>query len=290
MDKTTVTGATVTRQAAASDRLSPLGRLLRGWRQARSVSQLALAAEADTTQKYLSFIESGRARPSREMVLRLAVALDVPLRDRNQLLVAAGYAPLYLESSLDGPALAQVRTALEMLLHHSEPQAAIAVDRNWNLLMTNRAAMRLFSDFLEDADLWATVSPGGEQNLLRLLFHPAGLKRYIVNWEEVALATLDRARRENDSLGGNDALTALLDDLVDYEGIPERWRAPDWEAPPRPHLPVVLVKDNIQLTFVTLISTFGTPQDITLQELRIETFLPADEATSAYMQRLATTS
>jgi transcriptional regulator with XRE-family HTH domain len=240
------------------------------------MSQLDLAVEARVTPRHVSFVESGRARPSREMVLVLARALDVPLRERNQLLLAAGYAPVYRETGIDEPAMSQVRGALDRALRHHEPFPAVVMDRHWDILMANGAATVMFAWLL-----------GGERsarpaNVLRLMFDPDGLRPFVGNWERVGEALVQRVHRE--AIGGvPDASTAaLLQELLALPGVPERWRAPDLTAAPLPVIPVEFRKDRLAVSYFSMVTTVGTPQDVTAQEIRLESFFPADEATEAH--------
>ena len=191
---------------------SPVGRLLQHWRAQRRMSQLALATEAGVTPRHVSFVESGRANPSREMVLKLARALDVPLRERNQVLLAAGYAPQYRETGLDDASMAQVRAALDTLLAHHEPHPAVVMDRHWNVLRTNRAADALFDWLLDGAD------PATPANVVRLMFGP--LRPHVANWEQTGEALVQRVHRE--AVGGvPDRVTrALLDEVLALAGHP----------------------------------------------------------------------
>jgi transcriptional regulator with XRE-family HTH domain len=238
------------------------------------MSQLALAVEARVTPRHVSFVESGRARPSREMVLILARALDVPLRERNQLLLAAGYAPLYRETGMDEPAMSQVRAALGRVLRHHEPFPAVVMDRHWDVLMANAAATAMFAWLL------------GEQsqrpaNVLRLMFDPEGLRPFVANWEQVGEALVQRVHRE--AIGGvPDPRTAtLLRELLALPGVPERWRAPDLTAAPLPVIPVEFRKGRLAVSYFSMVTTVGTPQDVTAEEIRVESFFPADAATEA---------
>jgi transcriptional regulator with XRE-family HTH domain len=262
----------------------PFGEMLRHWRVARRMSQLTLATEGEISPRHLSFLETGRAQPSREMVLLLAGVLDVPLRDQNVLLTAAGYAPVYRETALGAPELIQVRRALGFLLAQQEPYPALVVDHHWNLLMQNDGARRLFGLFL-DAEAVAQVP--GPPNVVRMTFHPRGLRQYIVNWEALAGPLIQQIHRE--AVGGiPDAGTRqLLQEVLSYPGVPARWRTPDAKAQSAPLLPMALRKGDLALRFFTTIATLGTPQDITLQELRIECFFPADEVTEEIARRLA---
>lgn len=254
---------------------SPVGSILRQWRGLRGLSQLDLAHDANTSARHLSFVETGRTRPSREMVQRFAEALDMPLRERNALLTAAGFAAVYRERPLDDDALAQARRALELILKSHEPFPALVMSRTWDLLVANQAAGRLM------AWLGAGNAPAGTPpNVLRLLLHPDGLRPFIVDWETAAASLISRARRE-DGPARDEAMANLLDEVLQYPGVPRKWRAPDFDAEVLPLLPLTFEKDGVRSSWFTTIATFGTPQDITLQELRIESFFPADEETEA---------
>lgn len=251
----------------------PVGDLLRGWRQRRRVSQLDLALDAEISPKHVSFIESGRAQPSREMILRLAEHLDVPLRERNALLHAGGYAPVFTERSLDDPALASARAAVDLVLKGHEPFPAIAVDRHWSLMAANSAI-----GFLLEGVEPALLAP--PTNVLRVSLHPKGLGARIANFVEWRDHVLERLRRQVDAT--NDAaLKDLLLELRDYP-VPE-----DADDPPRPArdyagvvVPFELRTPAGIMAFFGTTTVFGTPVDITLSELAVEAFFPADEATA----------
>jgi transcriptional regulator with XRE-family HTH domain len=245
----------------------------------RRKSQLALALEAAVSPRHLSFVESGRSTPSREMVQRLSEALDVPLRERNALLVAAGYAPIHPEGGLQSSELTQVRSALDRLLRHQEPYPAVVLDRQWNVLQTNRAAPRLFGQFV---DLDALPAP---TNLLRTVCDPAGLRPWIANWELVRAVLVRRVFRE--AIGGvpDGRVLSLLAELGAYSegsapGLPNGGELP--------FFPVEFRKDALRLSFFSMVITVGAPRDVTAQELRIEAFFPADETTERFTRdRLA---
>ena len=271
-------------QARETRRTSQVGKVLQHWRAARGMSQLALALEADVSPRHMSFVETGRAQPSRELVLQLARALDIPLRERNVLLLAAGYAPVYRESALDAPALRAVRAALDAILAKQEPYPAVVMNRRWDMLDTNAGATRLFGFLLGDG---GSPSP---PNVVRLMFHPDGLRPYVANWEAVAEALVQRVHRE--AVGGvRDAMAAkLLDEVLAYPGVPHRWARPDPEAVLVPVLPITFVKDAKRFAFFSAVTTVGTPQDVTVQELRIECFFPTDADTERAVERLRETS
>ncbi len=260
------------------------GELLRRWRSVRRLSQLALATEAEISARHLSFLETGRTRPSRQMVLLLAGVLDIPLRDQNVLLAAAGYAPTYRETALGAPELEQVRRALGFMLAQQEPFPALVVDRHWNIVMQNRASDRVLGLFLDPEAAAKLVGP---PNAMRLVCHPDGLRRYIVNWEAIAGPLIQQIHRE--TIGGvlDEGTRRLLDEILAYPGVPSHWRTPDPQAQSAPFLSLGFRKGDLAIRFFTTIATLGTPQDITLQELRVECFYPADEATEDLARRLA---
>ncbi len=246
--------------------VSPVGTLLKHWRGVRRVSQLELALRAEVTPRHVSFVETGRSNPSREMVLTLARALDVPLRERNQMLLAAGFAPSYRQSALDEPALAQVRAALERILSHHEPYPAVVMDRHWNVTQTNEAAASLFAWLLDGAEV-------GAPNVVRMMFGP--LRPYVANFSDVGEALIQRVHRE--AVGGvvDPATTDLLEEVLALPGIPAAWRVPDFARGTLPIIPVEFAKGDEAVSYFSTVTTFGTPQDVTLQEIRLECFFPA---------------
>lgn len=260
--------------------------LLRAWRKARRLTQLELALDAGISQRHLSFLESGRSRPSREMILKLAEALDLPLRERNQLLDNAGYSAEVRERPLQGEGMGAVREALTMLLEHHDPYPAIVVDRDWNLLMANTAQQRLFDLFGNIDELWAATCPNGVKNVIRLTLHPTGLRKYCLNWEELLPWTTTRLRRDA-KLTGSAALVAMIDELKTYPELAAHWSAPIVNVSPQPVFSMVLGNESVSLSLFSMISTFGTPQDVTTDELRVEQFFPADESSATLLRRLA---
>jgi transcriptional regulator with XRE-family HTH domain len=261
---------------------SGFGRLLRHWRQARGVSQLALAVEAETSSRHVSFLETGRTQPSREMVQRLGAALDLPFAEQNALLLAAGYAPRFGERSLGAPELAHVRRALAFILRQQEPFPAIVVDHGWRVVMHNEAADRIFGLFRGPDPLPAAV----RENALLATFHPDGLRRFVVNWEEFASPLIHTIHRE---AATSEAAARVRDALLAYPGVPTRWKTPDPATASTPVLSMRLQRGDLALAFFSTLTTLATPQDVTLQQLRIECFHPADDATDATVRRLAAT-
>jgi transcriptional regulator with XRE-family HTH domain len=239
-----------------------------------------LAGEAEVSPRHVSYIESGRARPSRELILRLAEALQIPLRDRNTLLLAAGYAARYGETDLSQPEMAEARAALTFILNQQEPYPAIVLDRRWNILMSNSATSRFLRLFPE-------IAAAGALNGPRLIFHPQGLRPFVQDWEEVAARIIQRLHREVAANPGDSATGALLEELLGYPDVPGRWRTPDLGSPSLPLLSICYTRDGRFFRFFSTYTTFGTPQDVTLQELRIESFFPADEPTRSALHQLA---
>jgi transcriptional regulator with XRE-family HTH domain len=252
--------------------------ILKLWRRRRRLSQLELALTAGVSQRHLSFLESGRAAPSRDMILRLCETLAVPLRERNDWLMAAGFAPLFHARPLDDPQMAQVLAAVRMMLANHAPFPAVAIDRAWNIRLAN-APFEFLSAAL-GPDLWTRVAGDG-RNLMRLFFHPAGLRPFVANWDAIAPALWRRAEREAEACGAEQT-RALLAELAPQLD-PETRRAAE-NVSLLPVLPLELVKDGIHISLFTVIATFGTPQDVTADELRIECLFPADEATEAFFR------
>ena len=244
------------------------------------MSQLALAYEAGVSPRHLCFLETGRAKPSREMVLRLADTLDVPLRERNSLLLAAGFAPIFRESRLNDLGLEAVRSAIDAILAQQEPFPAVVMDRRWEIIVTNEAARRFFG--------WL-LGPGGADapsNVLRMMFDPRWLRPHVENWDAVAATLVRRVHRE--SVGGilDEGAAALLQEILSYPGVPREWRTPDAITPSVPVIPVRFAKDERAFNFFSTVTVLGTPQDVTVQELRIECFFPTDAATAQAARQL----
>lgn len=264
-----------------SHRTAAIGPLIRDWRQQRRLSQLDLALEAEISQKHLSFVESGRSQPSRDMVLLLAEHLGVPLRERNTLLLAAGYAPVYLERALEDPALQAAKSAIDLILTGHDPCPALAVDRHWTLLSANAAVGPLLA-LVQDADL---LRP--PVNVLRLALHPGGLAPAILNWGEWRGHLVARLRQQV-RVGADPVLVELLAELLVYPAPAAAQHAslaPAEEAAIA--VPLRLRVGDDVLSFLSTTTVFGTPVDITLSELALETFFPADDATAAALRAMA---
>jgi transcriptional regulator with XRE-family HTH domain len=248
------------------------GTQLRLWRRQRGRSQIELARDAGISQRHVSFLESGRAAPSRDMVLRLAGALNLPLRQQNAWLTAAGFAPEWREGDLAAPELAAIDRALAHMLAQQEPFPAIVIDRRWNPLRANAATGRLVGFLDGDA-------PPGPANLAESLLSPDGLRRHLVNWQEVAARFVRSVQTDADA-DGTPETRALLDRLMTYPGVAALAHAPAVEPSRAPVLALHFRKQATSLRLFTTIATIGTAQDVTVQELRVECFFPADDATA----------
>jgi transcriptional regulator with XRE-family HTH domain len=257
-----------------------VGELLRHWRKRRRMSQMELALEAEISSRHLSFIETGRSKPGRDVVLVLASALEVPLRERNLLLAAAGHAPAYRETSLDDAQMESVRRALGFLMERHEPYPAVVLDPWWNVLMSNEAILRL-SAWLLGVPLNAEAFRG--LNLLRAMFDPQQLRPYIANFDVAAPLLLARVNRD---AVFDERAQQLLEELRAYPDLPPDWREPLLDTP-RLLIPLELYKDDQRVALFSTITTLGTAQDITLQEIRVETFFPADDASDRALRRVS---
>jgi transcriptional regulator with XRE-family HTH domain len=263
-------------------RTARFGERLSEWRARRRESQLSLALGANVSQRHLSFIESGRAQPSREMVVRLCDALDIPLRARNELLMCAGYAPLYPERSLESSEMQSVREALRRIVEHHEPYPAFVVDREWRVVMSNEAAAWIVSACLDERTVRA-LSPDGALNFMRMMFEPAQMRPRIRNWPIVGQRLLARLRRE--AAGDPQSpSSALLRELALTANCGERQNE-DFETL-APTVPLEISVHGFALRIFNTITTFGTPQDVALQELRIELSFPADPETDLALRAL----
>lgn len=261
------------------------GPMLRTWRRRRGASQLALALQSGVSQRHVSFLESGRARPSREMVVQLSSALDVPLRQRNAMLLAAGFAPAYRETSLAAPELAPVARAIDHMLRQQEPYPAVVIDRFWNLMRANNAATAFIGLLFEGA--LPAPPPGKAPNVLRWLLDPTALRPKIANWEEVARHLVSATYAEVLADGGEPQALAFIDEIMAYPDVPASFRRLRFEDRPQPVLTLDCKVGGRSLSVFTTIATLGTPQDVTLQEVRIESFFPADDRSDAVFRSLA---
>ncbi|GAB2923002.1 helix-turn-helix transcriptional regulator [Paraburkholderia jirisanensis] len=259
-----------------------LGKLLRYWRSARGVSQLDLSLQAGFSQRQISFIESGRSVPGRDTLLTLAQTLDVPLRERNALLLAAGYAPIYSEAPWDAAEMQSIVRALERVMRQHEPFPAIVMDRHWNVLMTNDAAPRFFNCFI---DMTARQGP---RNMLHLMFDPHGMRPFVADWDSVSRSLLQRVHRESVGQVIDGDTTRLLDELLAYPDVPRDWQT--WHAPAAapatPVVPLGFVSGATVLRYFSLVTNVGAPRNVAAQELRLECLFPADDETEVHHQQL----
>lgn len=265
--------------------------MCREWRRYRQLSQLDLALAADVSQRHVSWLETGRSQPSREMVIRLSDAMNIPFRERNRLLKSAGFTASYNESSLDDPIMAPIMNALNHILHNHEPLPAVVVDRFWNVKKRNQAANMLLALGDTESLLPEITNDQGEINLAQLTLHPQGLRRFITNWEEAAPSFIQRLKEEASSSCDKQIQTQfarIIEMAGDIPTIPAD-QDQSSQSPEQllPILPLNLDIDGLQLSFFSVISTFGTPQDITTDEVRIEAFYPADDATQAFFDSVA---
>jgi transcriptional regulator with XRE-family HTH domain len=259
--------------------VSPAGALLREWRALRRLSQLDLALEVGVSARHLSCIETGKARPSREMITRLAESLEMPLREHNALLIAAGYAPKYSETPLATQELAPVRKAIEFLLAQQEPYPAFVMNRYWDVLMTNQALIRIFGKVRGRAPLHG--------NVLRQIFDPDDMRPVVANWQEVASDVIRHVHHQVAAAPGDAKIRALLEEVLAYPDVPGTWRSREPGATPSSLLTTTFRNDEVELRFFSTFTTFGTAWNVTIEELRIESMFPADEATAQLCRSLA---
>ncbi|MEL6158710.1 MAG: helix-turn-helix transcriptional regulator [Cyanobacteria bacterium J06627_32] len=260
---------------------SSFGQLLKQWRSQRNFSQLDLSIASNVSQRHISFLESGRSNPSRDMVLALSAVLDIPLRQQNKMLTAAGFAALYSEFDLSDPEVAPIRRALEFTLRQQEPYPALVMDRYWNQIMMNKGAKSLIGWLTDDRELPTEIG----SNLIKLMLHPQGVGEHVENWKVVASHLVHRIHRETRT-GGEEQSQSLFNSLLAYPAVEELWRSPVKENWQLPLLNTIFSKFHQRLSFFTTLTTLGTPQDITLQELRLECLFPADEATEEVFKAL----
>lgn len=243
----------------------------------RHFSQLSLALATDVSSRHLSFMETGRAGPSAEMVARLADALELPLRERNEMFLAAGFAPRHDERPIAAPELSAARRAVEFILKQQEPYPAFVLSRHWDLVMRNRASKRIFGWLLRDRKRHA--------NVMRSTFDEAALRPVIVNWDEVARDMLEHLHNQVRHTPTDTVAVSLLREILAFPNVPSR--SSDSARLPAPLLTAIYARDGKELRFFSTLSTFGTPHDVTLEELRIECTFPADDATDQFCRELA---
>jgi transcriptional regulator with XRE-family HTH domain len=255
--------------------------LLKHWRSVRRLTQIELAGDANVSARHLCFLETGRAQPSREMVQQLGNALDLPLEERNALHVAAGFVPPYGDRGLAADNLQHVRQALDFILLQQEPYPGIVIDGHWDVRLRNDASRRLFKAFHESYDM----QPDLADNAMHVVFHPKGLRQFIVNWDEFAGQMIQILHRE--VAQGSSIATQLLDEIMAYPGLPAEWKLPRNPASSSPVMTMQLAKGEFRLAFFSTFTTLAMPTDAALQKLKIECFYPADSATAEKARELA---
>lgn len=254
------------------------------WREYRKLSQLELALDADISQRHISYLETGRSQPSRDMVIRLSEALDIPLRERNVLLQSAGFSAMYSETGLDEPSMRIVLDALNHVLKHHDPFPAVVVDGLWNVKKQNRAAAMLFTPLLARPEVAALLGKNGEINLALLTLHPDALRANITNWEQAAPLFIKRLRSEAAATGDPEVKSTFEKYIALSEPIE---MSTDLTDPLLPVMPLEMNINGLALSLFSVISTFGTPQDITTDELRVEAFYPATPETENFFKHAA---
>ena len=262
------------------------GSLLKQWRAHRNLSQLDLATRSGVSQRHISFLETGRANPSRPMVLALGSSLDIPLRERNSLLQSAGYAAAFSEGDLDDRTHELFREALEQSLQHQEPYPAMVLDGRWNMVMANEAALRFFGLFVDPFAALVEIGNPAEFQMARLCIHDKGLKPFLVNWQEIMTMFLSRARQALIANPKDEHLPVLIEEIVSHPEAPEDWRQV-WSAHPPPAIPMVMSDGKDEYRLFTMLAHFGAPGDVTLEEVSVELFYPADEFTKQALHELS---
>jgi transcriptional regulator with XRE-family HTH domain len=255
-----------------------LGALLRHWRDMRGRSQIELSIDTGVSQRHISFIESGRSIPSRQTLMDIAQGLDIPLRERNALLLAAGYAPIYSEGAWNAQEMQSVNSALRRILRQHDPFPALVLDRYWNVLMTNESAPRFFNCFVDMA------ARQGPRNMLRLMFDPQGMRPFVANWESVAQSLIQRVYRESVGRVVDDQTRELFAALLAFPDVKAEWQTHKCldVAPVTPVIPMSFIKDGMVLNYFSMVTTVGTPQTVAAQEVRIECMFPLDGATETH--------
>jgi len=255
--------------------------LLKHWRNVRRLTQIELAGDANVSARHLCFLETGRAQPSREMVQLLGSALDLPLEERNALHVAAGFVPPYGDRGLAADNLQHVRQAFDFILRQQEPYPGIVVDGHWDVRIRNEASRRLFKVFHESYEMESDIA----DNAMHVVFHPKGLRQFILNWNEFAGQMIQILHRE--VAQGSSVAAQLLDEIMAYPGLSAEWRRPCNPAASSPVMTMQLAKGDFRLAFFSTFTTLAMPADAALQKLKIECFYPADGATAEKARELA---
>ncbi|MFC5743598.1 helix-turn-helix domain-containing protein [Dyella tabacisoli] len=254
-----------------------LGLLLRHWREIRGTSQMDLSVDTGISQRHLSFIESGRSAPSRQALTSIVQSLDVPLRERNAVFLAAGYAPVYSEAPWNAKEMQGITRALDRMLRQHDPYPGIVMDRYWDVLITNESSPRFFGSFIDMA------ARSGPRNMLHLIFDPNGMRPFVVDWETVARSLIQRVYRETVGRILDERTRSLLDEVFAYPGVDPSWRlyGSVASAPNLPMIPIGFKKGDKVLSYFSMVTTVGAPHSVAAQELRIESLFPANEETEA---------
>ncbi|MFL6604930.1 MAG: helix-turn-helix domain-containing protein [Steroidobacteraceae bacterium] len=263
------------RNASKASPVNALGALLRQWRNTRGKSQIELSLDSGVSQRHVSFIESGRSLPSRETLIGIAEALDIPLRDRNTLLLAAGFAPLYSETAWNASEMRSLTQAIQRILRQHDPFPAVVMDRYWNVLLSNDSAPRFFGSFIDMA------ARKGPRNLLHLMFDPHGMRPFVQDWETVARSLIQRVYRESVGRVVDEKTKQLLAQLLTYPGVEADWKSPAVSSigPMTPVMTYSFLWKEQVLNYFSMITTVGSPASVAAQELRIECMFPTDSVT-----------
>jgi transcriptional regulator with XRE-family HTH domain len=255
--------------------------LLKHWRNVRRLTQIELAGDANVSARHLCFLETGRSQPSREMVQLLGSALDLPLEERNALHVAAGFVPPYGDKGLAADNLQPVRQALDFILRQQEPYPGIVIDGRWDVRIRNQASARLLKTFRDAYEMESEIA----DNAMHVVFHPKGLRQFMVNWDEFAGQMIQILHR--DVAQGSRAAAQLLDEIMAYPGLSAEWRLPRHSSASSPVMTMQLAKGDFRLAFFSTFATLAMPTDAALQQIKIECFFPADSATAEKAHQLA---
>jgi transcriptional regulator with XRE-family HTH domain len=263
------------------------GSVLKEWRQHRRMSQMDLSFQSGISQRHISFLETGRSKASAGTVIALADSMDVPLRERNVLLESAGFRAHYKDSGLDASEIALFREAIQATIDHHEPYPAIVLDGRWNMTLMNSAALAFFGQYVDPIQALTDIGSPEAFQVARLCMADAGLAPYISNWTDLLFSFLQRARRAllfnpNDRL-----LPELIDEILSHRRSPKSWGNPDWATPPAPAITMNLEKDGVKCSLFTMLAHFGSPQQVSLEEMSVELFYPADKATKQRLLVLA---
>ena len=273
--------------SGATTSISDFGAVLRDWRNHRRLSQLALSGESGISQRHISFLETGRSQPSRATVLALSDSLDIPLRERNVLFHSAGYSAAYSEQPLDDESTRVFRDALQATLGNHEPFPALVLDGRWNMLMANVSALRFFALFIDLTQALENIGSPADFQVVRLCLADEGLRPFIVNWPDLVFTFLQRARRALLVNPRDTQLPRLIAKIVNHRDAPGHWHNPEWGSQPPPAINLIMEREGKRFSLFTMLAHFGAAQWVTLEELSVETFYPADELTRGLLLAMA---